>query len=111
MATFTYAPDFQSAQESAPQVSKFVAGDGYEQRTQFGLHLSAATWRLAFTKRTDTERDEILAFLEARAAIEGFYWITPSGDRKLFVCAEWQVSQQGYNSSAINATFVEVFES
>jgi phage-related protein len=110
MATFTYAPDFDARQEVTPQVSKFVAGDGYEQRIQFGLHPAPAEWSLTFSKRTESERDAILDFLEARGGIENFTWVTPNGAEKLFICAEWQATQEAYNSNTIQATFFEVFE-
>lgn len=112
MATFSYTPSFEATESSKPRVQKFQAGDGYEQRITFGMpgHNDPKEWALTFTERTDTERDGILAFLEARGAVESFDWISPRGDAGKYVCEEWQVTMRNYNFNTIQATFREVFE-
>jgi phage-related protein len=110
MATFTYTPSFEATEASKPRVHKFQAGDGYEQRVRFGLNTDPKEWTLTFSERTDTERDNILAFLEARAAVESFDWTPPRGSAGKYVCEEWQVTMRVYNFNTIQATFREVFE-
>jgi phage-related protein len=110
MATFTYTPSFEATESSKPRVQKFQAGDGYEQRIRFGLNTDPKEWGLVFSERTDAERDGILSFLEARAAVENFDWTPPRGGAGKYVCEEWQVTMRAYNFNTIQATFREVFE-
>lgn len=110
MATFTYTPSFEATESSKPRVRKFQAGDGYEQRVTFGLHANPKEWSLVFSNRTDTERDQITAFLDARAGVEAFDWTPPRGSAGKYVCEEWQVTLSNCNNNQIRATFREVFE-
>lgn len=110
MATFTWQPSFEATEASQPRARKFKAGDGYEQRIRFGLNTDPKEWDLSFSERTDTERDAILAFLEARAGVESFDWTTPRGIAGKFVCEEWQVTLRACNFNTIRAKFLEVFE-
>ena len=112
MATFTYTPSFEASESSKPRVHRFQAGDGYEQRIIFGLpaHADPKEWSLTFMNRDNTERDAILAFFEARNAVESFDWTPPRGDAGKYVCEEWQASLVNYNNNTVTAKFREVFE-
>lgn len=110
MATFTYTPSFEATESSKPRVRRFQAGDGYEQRVRFGLHTDPKEWSLVFSNRTDTERNQIAGFLEARAGVESFDWTPPRGTAGKYVCEEWQVTLSNCNNNQIQATFREVFE-
>ena len=83
MATFSYTPSFDATEASKPRVVTFQAGDGYQQRVGFGLHRDGKEWQLQFLNRTDTERDNILAFLEARGTVESFDWTPPRQQHRL----------------------------
>jgi phage-related protein len=110
MATFTYTPSFEATEASQPRVSKFKAGDGYEQRIRFGLNTNPKEWNLRFDNRTDTERDDIAAFLDARAGVESFDWTPPRGGAGKYICEEWQITLSNCNNNQIQATFRQVFE-
>ena len=110
MATFTYTPSFEASEASKPRVHKFQAGDGYEQRVRFGLRNDPKQWSLTFLNRTDTERDGILAFFEARNGVESFDWTPPRGTAGKYLCEEWQANLVSYNNNTIQATFRQVFE-
>jgi phage-related protein len=110
MATFSYTPSFTAVENSAPRVRKTVFGDGYEQRVRFGLHTDPKEWQLQFNNRTDTERGNIVTFLEARAGVESFDWTDPNGTAGKYVCESWSVEQVAYNFNNIRASFREVFE-
>lgn len=110
MATFTYTPSFEATESSQPRVRKFQAGDGYEQRIRFGLNTDPKEWTLQFSNRTDTERENIVSFLEACAGVESFDWTPPRGGAGKFVCEEWQVTLSNCNNNQIQAKFREVFE-
>ena len=110
MATFTWAPSFEATEASRPRVVKAQFGDGYEQAIRFGLNTNPKEWSLVFEGRTDTEREEILAFLEARGGAESFDWTPPRGTAGKYKCEEWQVTLQVFNYNNIRATFRQVFE-
>jgi phage-related protein len=110
MATFTYTPSFEATESSKPRVSKIQYGDGYEMRATFGLNTDPKEWTLTFSERTDTERDDILTFLEARNAVESFDWTPPRGDAGKYVCEEWQVTLRSCNFNTIQTKFREVYE-
>jgi phage-related protein len=110
MATFLFAPTYEATEISEPRVRRFQAGDGYEQRIRFGLNIDAKQWSLTFASRTNTMRDDILTFFEARSGVESFDWTPPRGTAGKYVCEKWQVALQAENSSTIQATFRQVFE-
>ena len=110
MPAFTYTPSFEATEASKPRARKFQAGDGYEQRVRFGLNTNPKEWSLVFSNRTDTERDGILAFLDARGGVESFDWTPPRGTAGKYVCEEWQVTLSNCNNNQIRATFRQVFE-
>lgn len=110
MATFTYTPSFEATESSQPRVRKTAFADGYEQRVRFGLQTNPKEWGLIFAERTDTERDAILAFLDARGGAESFDWTPPRGSAGKYVCEEWQVTLRACNFNTITAKFRQVFE-
>ena len=110
MATFTYTPSFPATEQSEPKVNTVSFGDGYRQSIQFGLQRDPKNWVLTFSNRTDTERDNILAFLEARKGTESFDWTPPRGSAAKFICSKWSVQMPNYNKNTVRATFEEVFE-
>lgn len=110
MATFTWTPSFEATESSRPRVRQTSFGDGYEHRIRFGLNTDPKEWQLTFSERSDAERDEITAFLDARGGSEAFTWTTPRGLVGKFVCSEWQVTLRACNFNNIRATFRQVFE-
>lgn len=110
MATFTYVPDYNASKSTAPVVRRTSFGDGYEERVTFGINTQPSQWNLSFVNRTNTERDNIVAFLEARAGTESFDWTPPYGSTAKWVCDEWDVTMNAYNLNTVQATFRQVFE-
>jgi phage-related protein len=110
MATFTYTPSYSADLSESPTVRTVRFGDGYEQRLAYGLNTQPKSWQLNFSNRSDTERNNILAFLRARGATESFDWTDPNSYAGKWICSEWQTSQVSCNFNNITATFREVFE-
>lgn len=110
MSTFTYTPSFEATESSKPRVRMVAFGDGYEQRVRFGLNTDPKEWDLTFANRSDTERDQIVNFLEARAGAESFDWTPPRGSAGKYVCEAWQDTMQACNVNTIRAKFRQVFE-
>ena len=110
MSTFTWSPSYEPVESSEPRVRRFQAGDGYEQRVRFGLNTDPKEWGLSFNERSDTERDAILTFLEARGGYESFDWTPPRGSAGKYVCSKWQTTLRAAGFTTITATFRQVFE-
>ena len=111
MATFSYSPSFAAIEKSMPKVRVVQFGDGYEQRTQGpGLQLDPKVWQLTFDNRNNTERDNIITFLEARKGTESFTWTPPRGSAGKYVCADWTTDMRVPGYSTIKTTFRQVFE-
>lgn len=108
MATFTYVPSYNSREHVKPRVNTSQFGDGYEQRSGDGINTQMRTWKLVFDNQSTAQRDGIIAFFEARGAVESFDWTPPAGSPGKFVCREWDDVASGYNSWNISADFEEV---
>ena len=110
MATFTYVASYTATEESAPVVRNVQFGDGYSQRLRYGLNTDPKRWRLTFQNRSNTERDNILTFLEARGGAESFDWTPPRGSAGKYICPQWSMDMVAFNNNTIQAEFMEVFE-
>lgn len=111
MATFDFTPDFGAQAAYKPRVRVTRFGDGYEQRVGDGVNIRPASWPLKFAMRDDTERDGILAFLEARNGVEAFDWTPPFGGASIrVVCRAWDWTPEKANLNTITAQFEQVFE-
>jgi len=112
MATFpSYQPSYSATKNSAPKTRTTKFGDGYEQRTLFGLNQNPKEWALTFTVK-DADADIIEAFLDARAADSAsFDWTPPtSATSYKWVCNNWSREFFDVGASRVNATFRQVFE-
>jgi phage-related protein len=68
MATFpSVTPTYGAQKSSAPNFRIARFGDGYEQRTTFGLNQNPKEWDLTWNV-SETDADTIETFLDARAA-------------------------------------------
>lgn len=111
MATFTWTPSFSSPESSRPRVLETELGDGYSQRVRMGLNSDPKTWDLKFDNRSDVEREQIRAFLEARNGVESFDWTTIWGQTgRKWICKEWDIDPTHANNNQIRARFQQVFE-
>ena len=110
MATFSYTPSFPATQKSQPVVQTTVFNESYQHRIQFGLNRDPKNWNLIFAERDDTERGNILTFLEARAGTESFDRTPPIGSAGKYICRSWSTNMPRYGRTTINATFEQVFE-
>jgi len=110
MPTFTWIPTKEPTEGSQPRVRAFAAGDGYEQRTRFGLNTNPKEWSLEFSNRTDAEREQIADFLDSRGGVESFDWTSPRGVSGKYKCPQWQITLSNCNNNQIRATFQQVYE-
>ena len=110
MATFSYIPSYTATENSAPAVRTVSFNEGYEKRLQFGLQRDPKSWNLSFANRDNTERDNIITFLEARKGTESFDWTPPRGSAGKWVCSDWSIEIAVFGRTTINTTFRQVFE-
>ena len=111
MATFpSITPTYGTRKTNSPIVRTTQFGDGYQQRTQFGLNQNPKVFSLTFNV-SETDADTIETFLDARGGTESFDF-TPPGETSSskFICKSWTKSMPYNNRATINATFEEVFE-
>ena len=110
MATFTYTASFPATETTRPLTKIVRLGEGFEHRIQLGLQRDPKSWSLTFANRDDTERDNIITFLEDKKGTESFDWTPPRGSAGKFICRSWSTKMPRYGRTTINAEFQEVFE-
>ena len=112
MATFPdFQPQYSATKRSQPQQRVTQFGDGYQQRTSFGLNQDPKVWSLTFNVK-DSDADTIETFLEARAADGASFDWTPPGESSAgkWICLSWTKVIPYLNRASVQATFEEVFE-
>lgn len=106
--TFNWQPSYDSQMSQEPLVTVTKFGDGYELRVPDGINNNPQKWSLEFV-RSSANYPDVLAFIQARNGSQSFYWTTPFGETKIFVCRSWRVSRkQGHH--VITLDFEQVFE-
>ena len=113
MATFPAITASYGAQKSSkPKMRMTQFGDGYEQRTTFGLNQNPKEWSLTWQNITEAKADTIEAFLDARAADgASFDWTPPdTATSYKWVCQQWDKVIPYAGRATITATFRQVFE-
>ena len=112
MATFpSYKPVYSATKRSEPKIRVAQFGDGYEQRTSFGINQNPKEWNLTFDV-TDADADIIETFLNDRAAdAASFDWTPPDTNTSYkWVCPSWNREMYEFLRSRIEVTFRQVYE-
>ena len=112
MASFptTVNPTYGSRKNSQPNIRIAQFGDGYQQRSTFGINQNLKIYQFTWQNISETNADEIETFLDARAGVEKFNY-TPAGESsKKFICRKWNKTIPYLNRATITATFEEVAE-
>ena len=102
--TFTYTPDFPVEEKSEPYVRQIELA-GYSQRALDGLHMRRDVWSLRFSARSNTDRNNIVAYLQTKAGTTPFQWTTPFGETAQFLCKSWSTSLDSCGLSTVSASF------
>ena len=113
MASFptTVAPDFGVRKISKPNIRIAQFGDGYQQRSTFGINQNLKVYNLTFTNITETESDEIEDFLDLMAGVQSFTFTPPNeSSSSKFICKDWNKTNPFADRATISATFEEVAE-
>lgn len=113
MATFpAVTPSYGAQKSSRPQMRIARFGDGYEQRTSFGINQNPKEWNLSWQNISEANADSIETFLNARAADgSSFDWTPPDESTSYkWVCMEWEKQINYTGRATITAMFRQVFE-
>ena len=112
MATFpSYNPSYSATKRSQPKLRITQFGDGYQQRTTFGLNQDPKVWNLTFNV-DDEDADEIETFLEARGKDgASFDWSPPDTATTFkWICKSFNREMFDFERNRITASFEQVFE-
>ena len=112
MATFPdFDPQYSATKRSQPNLRVTQFGDGYQQRTTFGLNQDPKVWNLTFNV-DDEDADEIETFLEARGKDgASFDWSPPDTATTFkWICRSFNREMFEFDRNRITASFEEVFE-
>ena len=112
MATFpSYNPQYSATKRSQSNLRITQFGDGYQQRTTFGLNQDPKVWNLTFNV-DDEDADEIETFLEARGKDgASFDWSPPDTAITFkWICRSFNREMFEFDRNRITASFEEVFE-
>jgi phage-related protein len=97
-----------SAVDYAPRIRKAQLGDGYVQRGQDGLNANLPTGTWQWDNLLPTDMQYILDFLDARGAVEAFWWTPPDEVTPTkFTCEKWRKTFSGGQARGVMATFIK----
>lgn len=106
--TFNFRPDYDAQLSQEPKVNVTKFGDGYELRVPEGINNAPEKWTLQFSCASVTY-PQILAFLQARSAVQSFNWTNPFGQTNTYVARSWRIQRyRGY--AVLSVDFEQVFE-
>lgn len=107
---FIWTPSYNNRVSHAPKSKIIKFGDGYEQRSQDGINNELLSFDFSFNYRGLLEAEAILNFLFRMQGYLSFIYTAkpPYDTQKLYVCRNYDSSQNFFNDYAISATFEEV---
>lgn len=113
MATFSPSvnPTYGTTKRSEPNIRIAQFGDGYQQRSTFGINQNLKVYNFTWQNISETDADAIELFLDDKAGVQSFDY-TPAGESasKKMICREWEKTIPYLNRATITATFEEVAE-
>ena len=75
--SLTVLPDKGMTRQATPQVRRVNFGDGYEQRTTFGINSVKEEYNVTFKNRTRGEIENIAGFLKSLKGVTSFVFTVP----------------------------------
>ena len=123
----TVIPDKGMSRKVKPRVRKIQFGDGYEQRTSFGINNIEETYSVNFQNRSRAEIEDIAGYLSSLNGITAFNFTVPdyatteettgildssTDDEKTIkvVCDDFSEVYRYDSFYSLNATFRRVYE-
>lgn len=109
--TTTVSPSTDSSKDTEVKILKAQFGDGYSQRSADGLNAKRRKYNFIWKGLTQTQSDDLEAFLVARAGAEAFYFTPPNESTPiLFTCEKWTQSTPAPGGLTLSAAFEEQFD-
>ena len=108
--TFSFSPSYSVQISQQPVVSTIQLGDNYQSRLRKGLNNNLKRWKLTFKNRSDTERNNILNFLNNEGGVTAFNFTDPFGQTAKYVARKWSANQTANGLTTINTEFEQVAE-
>lgn len=107
---FIWIPSYNNRTNHSPKSKNVRFGDGYEQRSQDGINNELLNFDLSFNDRDLLETEAILNFLFRMKGYLSFVYTAkpPYDTEKLYVCRNYESSQNFFNNYSISASFEEV---
>ncbi len=84
------------------KIIKTSFGNGYEQRRKDGINNNRGSWNIRWDNVSSTDRDTIVADLEATAGVTYVLWQSPDDTSQ----KKWIVS--GYNTQSLSGNIFNV---
>lgn len=112
-------PSYSTDLSVKPRIARVSFGDGYEQRAPDGINANKLVYQVVFLRRRKEIADALEKFFEGRKVYylrtpSEYFWWTPPAPHDLkplkFVCLEWQIKFEEFNSYTTTATFEQVFD-
>ena len=104
MPVFTWKPAPGASLALKPTVESAKYGDGYEQRTGWGINTQLDKWSIKIPEDAIAAH----AFLKARGGHESFNWTNPLGVTGVYICREWKLNHIGVALFDLTCDFEEV---
>ena len=104
--------DQSSSKTTTNDIIKVSLGNGYEQRTPNGINYIRDKWSVTWSGLNTSERDTIVAFIQAISDGSVATWTTPfdSSSKKFILEGDWSISDGGGAVYNIAASFKQVFD-
>jgi phage-related protein len=100
------APSVQVAGQTTFRVIRTDFGDGYSQRAKDGLNTVAVEWALEWDNVTSAEVDTMVAFFDAKAGAESFFWTPPRATtQSKWLCTEHTRTIVQFDRDTLSAKF------
>lgn len=91
---------------STEMITKQVRfGDGYKQLYSFGINNKVKNWNGSKTGDYFTVIKPLEDFFNNHAGVIPFYWIDPTGAKRLYTCTRWDTAQNKANIWQISLSF------
>jgi len=110
MSDFSYTPDKNFSQNTAPRLIETKFGDGYSQRLNLSMNQFNKSWSLVFNNRSSTDVLAMETFFEARGGGTSFTWTPTDGSEETVICQTWNITWVAPSVRSLSATFIRVFE-
>ena len=110
MADFNHVPSYSSSVKTDLLIKEAKFGDGYSQRSSYGINSVVRTWNLRYENISQTVANQIKTFIKSKKGVLPFTWEDPEGEVVNVICKSITESYKGPTSRDLSLNFTEVFD-